>query len=155
MRLTTMSRYGTRAIFDIAYNSTGAPVQVKDIAERQQIPIKYLEQIFHKLKKAAFIKSERGPGGGYRLTKDPGEITVGDIIRAVQEDTDLVACVCVSSENGVPCEREEQCVTRSIWKEAASKVNNFFKSVTVADLCADAQKKNVKKEGGHSFEYNI
>ena len=105
MRLTTMSRYGTRAIFDIAYNSTGAPVQVKDIAERQQIPIKYLEQIFHKLKKAAFIKSERGPGGGYRLTKDPSEITVGDIIRAVKEDTDLVACVCHSSENGIPCER--------------------------------------------------
>ena len=155
MRLTTMSRYGTRAIFDIAYHSTGAPVQVKDIAERQQIPIKYLEQIFHKLKKAAFIKSERGPGGGYLLTKDPGEITVGDIIRAVQEDTDLVACVCVSSENGVPCEREEQCVTRSIWKEAASKVNNFFKSVTVADLCVDAQKKNIKKEVNHSFEYCI
>ena len=83
-----MSRYGTRAIFDIAYHSTGLPVQVKDIAERQQIPIKYLEQIFHKLKKADFIKSERGPGGGYVLTKDPGEIKVGDIIKAVKEHTD-------------------------------------------------------------------
>ena len=62
MKLTTMSRYGTRAVFDIAYNTTGLPVQVKDIAERQQIPLRYLEQIFHKLKKADFIKSERGPG---------------------------------------------------------------------------------------------
>jgi Rrf2 family protein len=155
MRLTTMTRYGTRAIFDIAYNSTGAPVQVKDIAARQQIPVKYLEQIFHKLKKASFIKSERGPGGGYLLTKDPGEITVGDIIRAVKEDTDLVSCVCLSSENGVPCEREKQCVTRSVWKEASSRMNDYFKTVTIADLCADAQKKNVKKEVNYSFEYCI
>ena len=155
MRLTTMSRYGTRAIFDIAYNCTGTPVQVKDIAERQQIPVKYLEQIFHKLKKAAFIKSERGPGGGYLLTKDPGESTVGNIIRAVQEDTDLVACVCLSSEDGTPCEREKQCVTRSVWKEAASRIHDFFETVTIADLCKDAQKKNIKKEMNHSFEYSI
>ena len=86
MKLTTMSRYGTRAVFDIAYHSKGLPVQVKDIAERQQIPLKYLEQIFHKLKNTDFIKSERGPGGGYVLTKDPNEITVGDIIKAVKED---------------------------------------------------------------------
>ena len=84
MKLTTMSRYGTRAVFDIAYNSMGLPVQVKDIAERQQVPIKYLEQIFHKLKKTDFLKSERGPEGGYVLTKDPDDITVGDIIRGVQ-----------------------------------------------------------------------
>ena len=64
MKLTTMSKYGTRAIFDIANHSTGKPVQVKDIAERQQLPIKYLEQIFHKLKKAEFIKSERSPRDG-------------------------------------------------------------------------------------------
>lgn len=145
MRLTTMSRYGTRAIFDIAYNFTGAPVQVKDIAERQQIPVKYLEQIFHKLKKAAFIKSERGPGGGYRLTKDPAEITVRDIIRAVQEDTDLVACVCLSSDKGLPCEREGQCVTRAVWKEAAGRMKEYFTSVTIADLCAEAQKKNLTR----------
>ena len=155
MRLTTMSRYGTRAIFDIAYNGTGSPVQVKDIAERQQIPVKYLEQIFHKLKKAAFIKSERGPGGGYLLTKAPSKITVGDIIRAVKEDTDLVSCVCLSSESGTPCEREKECVTRSVWKEAASRINDFFETVTVADLCEDAQKRNIKKEMNHSFEYSI
>jgi len=128
MRLTTMSRYGTRAIFDIAYNSKGSPVQVKDVAERQQIPIKYLEQIFHKLKKADFIKSERGPGGGYLLTKDPHEI-------------DLVACVWDSSENGTPCTREGDCVTRSVWKEAARLISEHFNSVTIADLCQDAKKK--------------
>ena len=155
MRLTTMSRYGTRAIFDIAYNTTGLPVQVKDVAERQQIPIKYLEQIFHKLKKADFIKSERGPGGGYVLTKNPSEIKVGDIIKAVQEHTDLVACVCDSAEDGNPCVREGQCVTRSVWKEAARQITEYFNSVTIADLCKDAQNKNLKKDANHPFEYSI
>ena len=145
MKLTTMSRYGTRAVFDIAYHSTGLPVQVKDIAERQQIPIKYLEQIFHKLKQADFIRSERGPGGGYVLTKDPGKIVVGDIIKAVKEHTDLVACVCNSADQGNPCVREDQCVTRSVWKEAARKITEYFNSVTIADLCEDARRKNVNR----------
>ena len=77
MKLTTMSRYGTRAIFDIASTSTGFPVQVKEyLLQGSKFLIKYLEQIFHKLKKADFIKSERGPGGGYVLTKVPSEITM-------------------------------------------------------------------------------
>ena len=155
MKLTTMSSYGTRAVFDIAYHSTGLPVQVKDIAERQQIPIKYLEQIFHKLKKADFIKSERGPGGGYVLTKDPSEITIGDIIKSVKEDTDLVSCVCSSSEDGTPCPREGQCVTRSVWQKGAQQITDYFNSVTMADLCKDASKKNIKREVQHPFEYSI
>ena len=155
MRLTTMSRYGTRAIFDIAYNSTGLPVQVKDIAERQQIPIKYLEQIFHKLKKTDFIKSERGPGGGYVLTKNPSEITVGDIIKAVKEDTDLVSCVCDSVEDGKPCSREDQCVTRAVWQKAAQQITGYFNSVTMTELCEEARRKNVKRKASHTFEYSI
>ena len=155
MKLTTMSRYGTRAIFDIAYNSTGFPVQVKDIAERQQIPIKYLEQIFHKLKKTDFLKSERGPGGGYVLTKDPGDISVGDIVRAVREDTDLVSCVCESADNGKPCDREGQCVTRAVWQKAARQISDYFNSVTMTELCEEARRKNVKRAAGHPFEYSI
>ena len=155
MKLTTMSRYGTRAVFDIAYHSTGLPVQVKDIAERQQIPLKYLEQIFHKLKKADFIKSERGPGGGYVLTKDPSEITVGDIIRAVKEHIDLVSCVCSSSKDGTSCPQEGQCVTKSVWQKAAQQITEYFNSVTMADLCEKAIKKNIKREAHHPFEYSI
>ena len=155
MKLTTMSRYGTRAVFDIAYNSTGLPVQVKDIAERQQIPIKYLEQIFYKLKRTDFIKSERGPEGGYVLTKDPSDITVGDIIRGVEEETDLVSCVCDSAENGKPCLGKDKCVTRSVWKKAAQQITGYFNSVTMTDLCEDAKIKNIKKTVNHSFEYSI
>ena len=144
MRLTTMSRYGARAIFDIAYYSTGLPVQVKDIAKRQQIPIRYLEQIFHKLKKGNFIKSERGPGGGYVLTKDPRKITVGDIFKAVREETDIVPCVCDSVEKRTLCGRKDQCVATSVWKEASQHIKNYLNSVTIADLCEDARRKNLK-----------
>jgi len=155
MMLTKMTRFGTRAVFDIAYNSSGSPVQLRDIAKRQEMSVKHLEQIFHKLKKADFIKSERGPGGGYVLTKDPCDIKVGDIIKGVKEDTDLVACVCDSSEDGKPCERKDQCVTRAVWQKAARQVTEHFNSVTMADLCEDARRKNVKREARHSFEYSI
>jgi len=155
MKRTKDSRYGTRAVFDIAYHSTGRPVQIKDIAERQKIPIKYLEQIFYKLKEADFIKSERGPGGGYLLIKDLNEITVGDIIRAVKEHTGLVACVCDSVEVGKPCEQEDQCVTKAIWQKATRQITQYFNSVTMADLCEEARRKNIKREGNNSFEYSI
>jgi len=155
MKLTKDSRYGTRAVFDIAYHSTGRPVQVKDIADRQNIPIKYLEQIFYKLKRTDFIKSERGPGGGYVLTKDPSQIRVGDIIRGVNEHTELVACVCDSSKEGNPCEREDQCVTRAVWQKAAQQIAKYFNSVTMADLCDEARRKNIRREASHPYEYSI
>ena len=155
MRITTMTRYGTRAVFDIAYHFEGIPIHIKDISSRQEIPIRYLEQIFNKLKRSDFIKSERGPGGGYRLAKDPNMITVGDVVRAVEEPLDLVYCVAPEAENGNSCHRAEQCVTRSVWREAGRKIKNYFDSVTIADLCEDASKKNVRKESNHRFDYSI
>ena len=151
MMLTKMTRYGTRAVFDIAYNSSDLPLQVRDIAKRQEIPLRFLEQIFYRLKKADFIKSERGPGGGYVLTKDPSEITVGDIVRAVDESLDVVCCV----SDAKACDRADQCPTRPIWQEASRRVKDYFNAVTIADLCEDARKKGVKKDLNHPFEYNI
>ena len=151
MILTKMTRFGTRAVFDIAYNSSGLPVQVKDIAHRQELPLKFLEQIFHKLKKADFINSVRGPGGGYELTKDPSEITVGDIVKAIDEPLDLVCCV----SDTEACGRGEQCVTRPIWQETSKRIKEYLDTVTIADLCEDAQKKGVKKDSNHHFDYSI
>jgi len=151
MMLTKMTRFGTRAVFDIAYNSSGLPVQVKDIANRQEIPLRFLEQIFNRLKKADFINSVRGPGGGYELIKDPKEITVGDIVRAVDESLDVVCCVSDSKA----CDRADQCPTRPIWQEASRKVKEYFDTVTIADLCEDACKKGIKQDLNHPFEYNI
>jgi Rrf2 family protein len=151
MKLTKMTRYGTRVVFDIAYHSSSLPVQVKDIAKRQEMPVRFLEQIFHKLIKADFIQSKKGRGGGYILTKDPSEITVGDIVRAVDEPLDLVCCV----SDTKACDRAEQCITRPIWKEASKKIEDYFNTVTIADLCEDAEKKGVKKDLSHLFDYNI
>ncbi len=155
MRLTKMSRYGTRAIFDIAYHSLGLPVHAKDVSERQKIPLKYLEQIFHKLKKAGIVKGIRGPSGGYFLAQDPGKITVGNIIRAVHEQTSLVHCIDPEAEGYESCLRKEQCVTRSLWEEAGRRIVDLFDSVTISDLCEKAGKLNVKRDVQHSYDYSI
>ena len=145
MMLTKMTRFGTRAVFDMAYNSSGLPVQVKHIVKRQNLPLKFLEQIFNKLKKADFIKSQRGKHGGYVLTKDPREITVGDIVRAVDEPLDLVCCV----SDTKTCNRAGQCPTRPVWEETSRMVQEYLDTVTIADLCEDACQKGLKQELNH------
>ena len=155
MRLTTKSRYGARAIFDLAYHSSGVPVQIKDISKRQQIPQRYLEQIFHKLKGAQIVKSVRGPGGGYLLAKPPEKITVGDIIQAMREPIDPVFCVDDEKDTTNDCGRADECVTREVWKEAGEKITEFFNSITVDDLCERAKKMGIKKDMKHPYDYSI
>lgn len=154
MRLTTKSRYGARAIFDIAYHFAGVPVQIKDISKRQEISQRYLEQIFQKLKRANVVKSVRGPGGGYILAKDPNKITIGDIIKAMREPIDPVFCIDDKTKKNKNCSRAKQCVTRLIWREAGEKVTEFFDSVTIYDLCEKARNMGVKKDM-HPFDYSI
>ncbi len=151
MRLTTKVRYGVRAIFDIAYQSSGLPVAVKDISKRQAIPQRYLEQILHKLKKTRIIKSVRGPRGGYVLAKDAEKITVRNIIEAVHEPINPVFCV----DDETKCSRAEQCVTRQVWKRAGEILQEFFNSKTIGDLCEKAKAKGLKKDIDHPFDYNI
>src|SRR5450759_3933895 len=93
MKLSTKSRYGLRALFDIAYNSGNLPAQIQDISRRQEISPRYLEQIFQGLKRSGILKSKRGPQGGYCLTRSPAEITVKDIITATEGGVALVECV--------------------------------------------------------------
>ena len=137
-----MSRYGARVIFDIAYHSVGLPVQVKDIAKRQEIPQRFLEQIFHKLKKANIVRSVQGHNGGYMLARDSYKITVSDILKAVKEPMDLVYCV----NNLTNCSRATQCVTRLVWKEASERIKQIFDSANIGDLCASAKEKGVKRD---------
>ena len=151
MRLTTMSRYGTRAVFDIAYHSQGLPVHIKDISKRQDIPQRYLEQIFHKMKHARILKSVRGPRGGYLLADDPKKITVGDIIKSVSETTRPVSCV----DNGGTCSRSDECVTRTVWKEAGEKIEEVFDSITIDDLCKKARSKRIKQHLGDTLDFVV
>ena len=89
------------------------------------------------------------------MARDPGDITVGDIIKAVEEDTDLVSCVCLSADGENPCEREKECVTRFVWQEAARRINEYFHSVTIADLCGNTRNLSPSVGLNHPFEFSI
>ncbi len=146
MKISTQSRYGLRAVFDIAYHSAGASTQVKDIAARQGISPRYIEQIFQKLKKAGIIKSVRGPAGGYYLAKKSEEISVGDVVRATEGDIRLVHCTDGRKNAAKPgCERLDQCVVRDVWREASDRMMGYLDSITLQDLCNDAQAKGIER----------
>ena len=154
MKLSTQSRYGVRAMFDIAFHSEGLEAQVKDISRRQGISPRYLEQIFQKLRKAGILGSKRGPSGGYFLNKEPEQITVGEIIRITEGQFDPVICADHDDSNK-PCPRSGECVTQIVWNEAGIRLKEYFDSLTVRDLCSMAQKMGMKKESDQKLMYYI
>lgn len=158
MRLSTKSRYGLRALFDIAYNCGNMPVQIQDISRRQQISPRYLEQIFQSLKRAGILKSKRGPQGGYSLAKKPDAITLLDILNATEQDVLLVDCAGKSkkkTKRKVECPFEGNCVTQSVWEEASTLLNTLFAGMTLQTLCERGLDMGIKKEQGHRFMYYI
>ena len=134
-----------RALFDIAYHSAGLSTQVKDIAARQEISARYIEQIFQKLKKAGIIKSIRGPSGGYYLARKLDEVTVGDIVRATEGSVQLVNCLNQRKGSLKACDRMDQCVVRTVWTEASERLIAYFDSVTLQDLCNEAQSRGIER----------
>ena len=147
MRLSTKSRYGLRAMFDIAYNCGSGPAQIQDISRRQQISPRYLEQIFQNLKRAGLLTSKRGPQGGYALSRGAGEITVLEILKATEQDVMLVDCVGTSPKKrrGKPeCQFEGYCVTQTIWAEASALLDTFFGAMTLQTLCQRANDMGIK-----------
>ena len=155
MRLSTKSRYGLRALFDMAYHAGALPAQIKDISRRQNISPRYLEQIFQDLKRGGLLNSRRGPQGGYFLSRKPHEITVHQIIMAAEGEMALVDCIKSGKGCKKECDMEAECVTQNIWREASKRLNDYLESVTLKDLCDDAQKMGVEKELDHRFMYFI
>ena len=155
MRLSTKSRYGLRALFDIAYNSGNLPAQIQDISRRQDISPRYLEQIFQSLKRKGILKSKRGPQGGYCLAKAPEEITVKDVIQATEGDTMLVDCAGGRKSKKGECVFDGSCVTQTVWDEANARLNEYFASITLKTLCEKGQIMGIKKEQDHRFMYFI
>lgn len=155
MKISTQSRYGLRAVFDIAYHSAGHSTQVKDIADRQAISARYLEQIFQKLKRGGLIKSIRGPTGGYCLALEPQKITIGDVIRAAEGPVQLVLCNSGGKNGSKTCQRTKECVTTDVWQEASTRLMDYFDSVTLEDLCKEAQAKGVERAIDKSLMYYI
>lgn len=153
MKLSTKSRYGVRAIFDIAYHSGGLPTQIKDISKRQEITPRYLEQIFQKLKRAGIVKSIRGPKGGYYLARKPEKIAVSDVIRAMEESIDPVFCSRPGKRKR--CRRESNCVAQVVWREAGERLTGYLDSVTIEKMCRLAKELGIEKQLDHRFMYFI
>lgn len=146
MRLSTKGQYAVRAMVDLAYYSQDKPVTLHDIAEREDISINYLEQLFAKLRRNSIVNSVRGPGGGYVLAKKAEDIKIGEIVEAVEESLAPVACV----EGDSGCSRIDKCVTFKLWKGLGERIRGFLNSMTIKDLCDDADRlfKNQKPETG-------
>ena len=130
MRLSTRSRYGTRMMLDLAQHHDEGPVRIGEIARRQDMPVKYLEQLIIPLKKGNFIKSVRGPKGGHMLARPPEEITVGQIVKMLENGIDLSGCI----ENPGECERSGRCLTRGIWEDASKAMYDKLNSITLSNM---------------------
>ena len=131
MKISTKGRYALRLMLDLAIYDTGEPVSLKDIAKRQEISEKYLEQIISVLNKAGFVRSIRGASGGYVLRRKPKEYTVGDILRLTEGSLSPVACVGEESEE---CIRSGDCVTVLVWEKLDKAINDVVDNITLQDL---------------------
>lgn len=132
MKISTKGRYALRLMLDLAQHNTGCYIPLREIASRQEISDKYLEQIIHNLSRSGFVQSIRGAQGGYRLTMAPEQYTVGMILRTVEGSLAPVACLeCVEEEQ---CSRHSSCATLRLFQEIYSAVNNVVDNTTLADL---------------------
>ena len=129
MRLTTKGRFAVTAMVDLALRGGNGPVTLAGISERQEISLSYLEQLFGKLRRHHLVESVRGPGGGYCLTRALEEVSVADIIRAVDEPID--ATQCGGKEN---CKDDGRCMTHDLWVNLNTKIYEYLNSVSLAEL---------------------
>lgn len=131
MKISTKGRYALRLMIDIAMNDNGEPVRVKEISARQNISMKYLEQIISILNKAGYVRAIRGPQGGYRLVKKPSEYTAGMILRLTEGSLAPVSCLDYEDNE---CQREDICATLELWKRLDKAIRDVVDTVTLEDL---------------------
>lgn len=139
MKVSTKGRYAIRVMLDLAMNNTGEYIPLKEVSERQGITLKYLEQIIILLKRAGYLKSTRGNGGGYKLSKEPSEYTIGDIIRTTEGSLAPISCL---EDEVNTCERKSICPTLEMWEGLYKVVNDYLDSITIQDLL-DKQKEMI------------
>ncbi len=129
MRLTTKGRYAVTAVLDLAFHQQGGPVSLADISERQAISLSYLEQLFSKLRKNGIVSSTRGPGGGYKLSNPTEDVSIVEIIIAVDES--YRANGCSTKEY---CQAGTRCLTHDLWDELSDQIHGFLNGISLADL---------------------
>ncbi|WP_026052651.1 Fe-S cluster assembly transcriptional regulator IscR [Gayadomonas joobiniege] len=150
MRLTSKGRYAVTAMLDVALHSTQGPVPLADISERQDISLSYLEQLFARLRKQGVVASVRGPGGGYRLGREMADISIAQIINAVDESVDATRC-----QGKAGCQGGAQCLTHSLWSDLSDRITSFLNDISLQELVQKQEVKNVaerqnKKQQTHS-----
>lgn len=136
MKFSTKSRYALRLMAELASCPSGSLLSLKEISERQQLSLKYLEQIVTPLARAQLVRSERGSQGGYRLTRPPEDYTAGEIIRAIEGSLAPIPCL---EEDAIGCPRLGQCRTLPFWAGLDDAINRYMDSVTLAQIAAGAQ----------------
>lgn len=129
MRLTTRGRYAVTAMLDLALHNEVGPIALSDIAQRQEISLTYLEQLFSRLRRQKLVEGVRGPGGGYRLARPADSISVADVIAAVAESVDATRCG--GKEN---CQGHHRCLTHDLWAELSREIENFLSRISLATL---------------------
>ncbi len=138
MKLSTKGIYGLRAMVDLVVHSGDNPVSISSIAKRQNISENYLEQLIAKMRKSGLVESQRGAGGGYIVTKDPKDISVGDILRALEGDLYLVDCPGANA-NGGECQTSDLCVSKYVWDRVNTAINTTFESITLHELVMESK----------------
>ncbi len=135
MRLTTKGRYAVTAMLDLSLNYGIKPITLSDISERQGISLSYLEQLFAHLRRHGLVSSSRGPGGGYRLSRSAEEVTVLDVISAVDEKVETTLC-----EGKGNCQGDEQCLSHEIWHSLSEQIKSYLASITLGQVVKNHQR---------------
>jgi Rrf2 family iron-sulfur cluster assembly transcriptional regulator len=138
MRLTTKGRYAVTAVLDLALHQHGGPVSLAAISERQCISLSYLEQLFAKLRRNGVVDSTRGPGGGYTLNRDAADISVSEVILAVDEGCQIAKCDDLDG-----CQGDYNCLTHDLWNELSNEIRNFLDGISLAEVMANEAVKEV------------
>ena len=133
MKLSTKSRYGIRLLVDLTRHYEQGPISIGEISKRQDVSVKYLEQLIRPLQRTKLVKSVRGPKGGHMLAKEPHEITMGEIVRLFEGQVDLVKCISLP-EN---CQMSEDCQVRLAWQAATEAMFEKLDAITIADLVVE------------------
>ncbi|MCG2579501.1 MAG: Fe-S cluster assembly transcriptional regulator IscR [Marinobacter sp.] len=129
MKLTTKGRYAVTAMLDLALHGDQGPVSLADISARQEISLSYLEQLFSRLRRHKLVVSIRGPGGGYRLSRDAGAVFIAEVVDAVSESLDTTRC-----GNKGDCQNGEKCLTHHLWSDLSDQIHQFLSEISLADL---------------------
>lgn len=155
MRLSTKCMYAIRALFDIAYHGNGEPVAGKDIAEREEIPHRFLEQILLDLKRAGLVRSKRGPRGGYMLDKDAPDIDMLTVVEVIDGPLEHSFCYATDEEARRKCQIKGRCVTAAFWRDIAVALKAKLRNFSLQDMVERGEALGVCKDGDDAIFYVI